>query len=486
MKCLLIKFEYFVNVLPFLSFCCIIALENRKGLIGIEKLVLNKEYELNIDALGVNGEGVAHFDGYALFIDGAVTGDRVRARVTKLNKNYGFAKVIEILSPSPNRTNPQCPAFYECGGCQLMHISYGAQKEYKRQLVKDALLRIGGIDIEVGFVGAESPTRYRNKMVFPFSPKGEWGFYKNRSHDVVTLKDCLLGDELNAAVLNLVRDFCRKNGIRAYDENTHSGILRRVFTRASAKTGELMVVISVNADSIKNADLLVGELCDLSPRIASVILNINKKRTNLVLGEKNITLYGKDKLTDSLLGLEYEISPHSFFQINHAQTELLYKKALEYAEIDKNATVFDLYCGIGTISLSAARLAKRVVGVEIVPDAIENAKKNANDNGIDNAEFYCAAAEDITPKLIADGVIPDTVILDPPRKGSDEKTLGAIVKAAPERIVYVSCNPATLARDLKYLTENGYETKAATAFDLFPQTCHVESVALLVRADSSI
>lgn len=362
-----------------------------------------------------------------------------------------------------------------------MHIDYSVQAEYKRRLVRDALRRIGGIDAEVEFVGAENPLRYRNKMVFPFSKDGEWGFYKNRSHDVVTLKDCLIGDELNASVLNLVRDFCRKNGIPAYNEATHSGILRRVFTRVSAKTGELMVVISVNTDKINGADKLVKELAELSPRIASVILNINKKRTNLVLGDKNVTLYGKDKLTDSLLGLEYEISPHSFFQINHAQTELLYKKALEYAEIGKDSIVFDLYCGIGTISLSAAKSAKQVIGVEIVPDAIENAKKNATDNNITNADFYCAAAENITPKLIADGVIPDTVILDPPRKGSDENTLGAIVSAAPERIVYVSCNPATLARDMKYLTEKGYEVKAVTAFDLFPQTCHVETVALLVR-----
>lgn len=362
-----------------------------------------------------------------------------------------------------------------------MHLSYEAQKEYKRQLVKDALRRIGGIDAEVDFIGAENPYRYRNKMVFPFSKSGDWGFYKNRSHEVVTLNDCPLGDELNAAVLNLVRDFCRNNGIAAYDEESHTGVLRRVFTRTSAETGEIMVVISVNADTFKSADGLINELTKLSPRITSVILNINKKRTNLVLGEKNVTLYGKDKLTDSLLGLEYEISPHSFFQINHAQTELLYKKALEYADIKKDSTVFDLYCGIGTISLSAAKLAKKVIGVEIVPDAIENAKKNAAENGIRNAEFYCAAAEDITPKLIADGIIPDTVILDPPRKGSDEKTLGAIVSTTPTRIVYISCNPATLARDLKYLTEKGYETKAVTAFDLFPQTCHVETVTFLTR-----
>ncbi len=362
-----------------------------------------------------------------------------------------------------------------------MHMTYEAQCEFKRQLVYDALKRIGGIDTEVDFVGAKEPLRYRNKMVFPFSENGEWGFYKSGTHEVVPLKDCPLGDILNSKILDTVRDFCRSNHISFYNEKNHTGVLRRVFTRVSAETGEVMVVISVNADEIRNSDKLVKELTGVSPRVVSVILNINKKRTNLVLGDRNITLWGKDTISDNLLGFMYEISPHSFFQINHAQTERLYNKALEYANLDETKTVFDLYCGIGTISLSAARLAKKVVGVEIVPQAIENAKKNAEMNGINNAQFYCAAAEDITPKLIKEGIKPDTVILDPPRKGSDEKTLGAIVSAKPERIVYVSCNPATLARDAKFLSEHGYKLTNATAFDLFPQTSHIETVCIMTR-----
>lgn len=414
-------------------------------------------------------------------MNGTIKGDIVLAKVTKLNKNYGFAKLLKIITPAPDRTEPICPKFDECGGCRIMHMTYKAQCRFKRQLVYDALKRIGGIETEVAFVGAKEPLRYRNKMVFPFSEDGEWGFYKGGTHEVVPLKDCPLGDILNAKILDAVKNFCKDNHIPSYNEKNHSGVLRRVFTRVSAETGEVMVVVSVNADSISKSQQLIDTLTSLSPRIVSIILNINKKRTNLVLGDKNITLWGKDTISDNLLGFSYEISPHSFFQINHAQTERLYNKALEYAEIDDTKTVFDLYCGIGTISLSAAKLAKKVVGVEIVPQAIENAKENAKKNGIKNAEFYCAAAEDITPKLIEQGTKPDTVILDPPRKGSDEKTLGAIISAKPERIVYVSCNPATLARDVKFLTENGYKLTDATAFDLFPQTSHVECCVLLCQ-----
>ncbi len=454
-------------------------------MIFIATPTLNKEYILDITSQGSGGEGVARLDGYTLFVSGGITGDKVRARVTKLNKNYGFAKILEIVEPSKNRTKPLCPAFYECGGCQLMNMTYESQCDFKRQTVKDALLRIGGIECEVDFVPCEKVTHYRNKMVFPFSPKGEWGFYKSGSHEVVPLKDCPLGDSLNKEVLNFIKDFASEHNISFYNEKMHSGILRRVFTRVSAQTDEMMVVISANADLLPHSDKLTDGLSALSPRITSIILNINKQRTNLVLGDRNITLFGKDKLTDTLLELKYEISPHSFFQINHLQTEKLYAKALEYAELDKAQTVFDLYCGIGTISLSAAKYAKNVVGVEIVPPAIENAKKNASDNNITNTEFYCSSAEDITPELIDNGINPDTVILDPPRKGSDEKTLGAIVKAQPKRIVYVSCNPATLARDLKYLEENGYKTAEVTAYDMFPNTSHIECVVQLCRTTHS-
>lgn len=446
--------------------------------------VLNQEYVLNIESQGSEGEGIARIDGYTLFISGGITGDTVRVRVTKLNKSYGFATLLEVISPSPDRVEPTCPAFSLCGGCQLMHMSYDAQCRFKQQRIKDALLRIGGIDCEVDFVPAKNPFRYRNKMVFPFSQKCEWGFYRGGSHEVIPLKDCPLGDSLNTDILNCVRDFFKSENIPAYDEQTHTGVLRRVFTRVSAENSGVMVVISVNADSVPHRERLVHSLRNISPRIVSIILNINKKRTNLVLGDKNVTLWGCDTLSDTLLSLKYDISPHSFFQINHAQTERLYRKVLEFAELDDTKTVFDLYCGIGTISLSAARYAKKVVGVEIVPDAIANAKENAKKNGINNAEFYCAAAEDIAPELISRGILPDTVILDPPRKGSDEKTLSAILTAKPGRIVYVSCNPATLARDAKFLQEGGYKTEKSVGFDLFPQTAHVETVVLLQRQNT--
>jgi len=445
---------------------------------------LNKQYELYIESQNTNGDGVSHLDGYALFISGAVKGDMVLATVTKTNKTYGFARLDKIITPSPDRVVPQCEAFFKCGGCSLMNINPKAQAEFKRDIVKNALLRLGGIDTDVNFIPPEKYCRYRNKMIFPFSEKGEWGFYETKTHNVVPLKDCLLGDSLNPEILNTVRDFAKDNGISFYNEKTGRGIIRRVFTRVSYESGEMMVVISVNAERFKNSDELIKRLSSLSERITSIILNINKKRTNLVLGDKNITLWGKDTLSDTLLGLRYEISPHSFFQINHEETEKLYNKALEYADSTKDKTVLDIYCGIGTISLSVSKNAKNVVGVEIVPDAIKNAKENAKKNGIENAEFYVGSAEDIVPSLIENGEKFDIVILDPPRKGSDEKTLSAILKANPEKIVYVSCNPATLARDLKFLEENGYKTEDVTAFDLFPETNHVETVALLKKGRS--
>ena len=362
-----------------------------------------------------------------------------------------------------------------------MAIDYDAQLEFKKNVVRDALLRLGKIESEPDILGMGLPERYRNKMVFPFSPNGDWGFYRQRSHDVIPLSDCLLGDSLCARIMDAISNHIKKYNISVYDEITNKGIMRRAFLRTTKD--EIMVVISANADSIPKQDELIKSISAISPKIQSIILNINKKRTNLVLGNKNITLWGKDVLSATLCGLSYEISPHSFFQINPIQTEKLYNKAIEFADIKKTDRVLDIYCGIGTISLTAAKSAKSVTGVEIVPEAIENAKENAKRNGIENAEFYCSAAEDIVPKLIKDGESPDVVILDPPRKGSDEVTLSAIVSAKPKRIVYVSCNPATLARDAKFLTENGYKVEKVTAVDMFPHTVHVESVMLLNRED---
>ena len=429
-----------------------------------------------IETLSSDGSGIARIDGYTLFVPQAVPGDEVEILVLKTNKNYGYAKVTKIIKPSELRVAPPCRHFAKCGGCQLMTIDYKAQLEFKRNIVRDALLRLGKIDLEPDIIGMESPNRYRNKMVFPFAPDGSWGFYRQRSHDVIPLSDCLLGDELVTKIMDIISNHIKKHNISVYDEASHKGIMRRAFLRTTHD--EIMVVISANADSIPKSDELIKNITEISPKISSIILNINKKRTNLVLGDKNVTLWGKDVLSATLCGLSYEISPHSFFQVNPVQTEKLYGKAIELADIGENDTVLDIYCGIGTISLTAAKSAKSVIGVEIVPEAIENAKENATRNGIKNAEFYCSAAEDIVPQLIADNISPDIVILDPPRKGSDERTLSAIVSAKPKRIVYVSCNPATLARDAQFLTENGYTAKSVTAVDMFPHTVHVESVML--------
>lgn len=360
-----------------------------------------------------------------------------------------------------------------------MALSYEEQLKFKQTTVADALRRIGKIDARPDIIGMTPPERYRNKMVFPFSPDGSWGFYRQHSHDVVPLNDCLLGSSLNAEIMNIISGYIRRFNVPVYDEKAHTGIMRRAFLRTNST--EIMVVISANADALPHTDELCGMLRNVSDNIKSIILNVNKKRTNLVLGDKNITLWGKDKLSATLCGLKYEISPHSFFQVNSVQTENLYKKAIEFADISPTDSVMDIYCGIGTISLTAAKYAAKVIGIEVVPPAIADARKNAAMNGITNAEFICSAAEDVVPELIGQGAAPDIVILDPPRKGSDKATLSAILAAAPKKIVYVSCNPATLARDALFLTDGGYSVRDVTAVDMFPYTTHVETVVLLSR-----
>lgn len=372
-----------------------------------------------------------------------------------------------------------CEHFSKCGGCQLMCMNYPSQLEFKKQTVKDALRRIGGIEADPEIIGMSLPERYRNKMVFPIGADGSWGFYRQHSHDVIPLNDCLLGGDLNPKIMNTVTEYAKKFSVPAYNEAEHSGILRRVFIRNSQS--EIMVVISINSDSLPHTDALVSSLRKVSDKITSIILNINKKRTNLVLGDKNLTLWGKSTISAELCGLKYDISANSFFQVNPIQTEVLYRTAIDFADISPKDTVMDIYCGIGTISLTAAKSAKYVAGIEIVPQAISDAKENAAKNKIANADFFCGSAENLVPELIKKGQKPDIIILDPPRKGSDEKTLSAIISAAPKRIVYVSCNPATLARDARFLAEHGYSLKKATAVDMFPHTTHVECVVLMSR-----
>lgn len=452
---------------------------SRKGLIIIFPVEKNKKYIVDIDAVSSEGSGIAKINGYTLFIPDTVDGDTAEILVVKTKSSYGYGKLINIITPSEKRTIPPCPHFSRCGGCQMMSMDYSHQLSFKQAIVCDALKRIGGINCHVDIIGMEEPFHYRNKMIFPIDQDSRWGFYRERSHDVIPLDDCLLGNKINKDIMNTICAYMRKFTISPYDEVAHKGIVRRVFIRNSGK--EIMVVISANSSSLPHTEYLTKKLLSLSDKITSIILNVNKKRTNLVLGDENITLFGKDKIPATLCGLDYEISPHSFFQVNPIQTEKLYQKAIEYADISSEDTVMDIYCGIGTISLTAAKFAKNVIGVEIVPQAIEDARKNAIKNNFDNADFYCSAAEDIVPQLIKDGTTPDVVILDPPRKGSDEKTLLAIVSAQPKRIVYVSCNPATLARDVKFLSENGYTLTKATAVDMFPHTTHVECVVRLCR-----
>lgn len=458
-------------------------------MIPVEK---NKEYIVDIESVTNEGNGVCRIDGYTVFVPMTAAGDKARIRIVKTKPSYGFGKLVGLAAASPVRTEPVCANFRRCGGCQLMHIDYSEQLKIKSDTVNDALRRIGGISgyIFDGIIGMAEPYKYRNKMIFPIgrgkngSPAA--GFYAAGSHDIVPLTGCAIGPDICSHIIRAVTSYAKMYGISVYDEQTHSGILRRIFIRGSKNCGEYMVVISVNSDSLPHTDKLTEMLTDGHGEITGILLNINKKRTNLVLGEKNILIYGKERLTDVLCQNTFEISVHSFFQVNPVQTEKLYDTAIRYAAITAEDRVMDIYCGIGTISLACAKYAKCVTGIEIVPEAIEDAKNNAAANGISNAAFYAADAADIVPRLIKDGAAPDIVILDPPRKGSDEKTLGAITSALPKRIVYVSCNPATLARDVKFLTQNGYTADRVTAVDMFPHTAHVETVCQLVLRRSPV
>ncbi len=455
-------------------------------MIPVEK---NKEYEFTIESVTSEGMGVSHIDGFCVFIPCTVDGDVVLAKILKVKTGYAYAKLLKIITPSEFRVSAPCPAFSKCGGCQLMHIDYKKQLEIKRDIIENALKRIGKIDVGVSeMIGADKPYRYRNKMIFPIgidkNGKKICGFYRERSHDIIPLDDCLLGDEIISKIIKKVVNFIEKYKITVYNEEQHKGIVRRLFIRYGFNTDEMMVVLSINSKTLPHYDEFAKNISSISPKIKSVILNFNTKKTNAVLGDTNAVIFGKETISDTLCGLKYEISPHSFFQINPYQTEKLYQKALELADISENDKVMDLYCGIGTISLCAAKKAKSVIGVEIVEQAILDARKNAEQNGIKNVTFYAEDASVLVPRLIENGENPDIVILDPPRKGSDEKTLSAIVKARPEKIVYISCNPATLARDLRFLEDNGYKTKSVCGVDMFSQTMHCEVVCALQRQTS--
>ncbi|KMT21055.1 23S rRNA (uracil(1939)-C(5))-methyltransferase RlmD [Clostridium cylindrosporum] len=444
------------------------------------------EYTLDITGMGADGEGVGKIEGFTVFVKGAIIGETVNVKIIKLTKNYAVGKIEEVVTPSEARIEPKCSIYKYCGGCNMQHISYEKQLEIKRQKVEDALKRIGKIeDVHVNeTLGMDNPYRYRNKVILPVGKEAEEvkiGFYAPRSHRIIDMEVCDIQHIVADKVSYIVRKWVKENNISVYNEETDSGNLRNIMVRFGFKTGEAMVVLVTKEVGLKGADKLISEIRESLPEVKSIIQNVNPKKTNVVLGKKCKTLWGKETIEDYIGDLKFSISPLSFFQVNPVQTEVLYGKALEYAGLTGEETVFDAYCGTGTISLFLAKKAKKVYGVEIVPEAIENANENANVNGIDNAEFFVGEAEKVIPKMIKEGVKAEVVVVDPPRKGCDEKLLEAIAKAEPRRIVYVSCDCATLARDLKILRDMGYEVKEVQPVDMFPMTAHVETVVRIEK-----
>ena len=440
---------------------------------------------LKIEDCGIDGEGIGKADGFTVFVKDAVIGDTVRAKIMKAKKNYGYGRLEEIITPSPDRVEPKCQFARQCGGCQLQALSYEKQLEFKTSKVRGHLERIGGFtDIPMEkILGMDQPFHYRNKAQFPVGKSKDGriitGFYAGRTHSIIENRDCALGVTRNKEVLDRVIAHMEKFHIQPYDENTGKGVVRHVLIRYGFFTDEMMVCLIINGEKLPGEEALVKSLRQI-PETVSVMVNVNKKRNNVILGEKVRLLWGQPYITDKIGEISYQISPLSFFQVNPYQTGRLYGKALEYAQLSGNETVWDLYCGIGTISLFLAQKAKMVRGVEIIPAAIENAKENARLNGFDNTEFFVGKAEEVLPEQFArTGERADVIVVDPPRKGCDETLLSTIIKMQPDRVVYVSCDSATLARDLKYLCERGYELKKVCPVDMFPNTVSVETVVLL-------
>ena len=464
-----------------------------------QEMKKNDQIVLTITDMGTGGEGIGRADGYTFFVKNAVAGDEVRALITKMNKNYGFAKVLEILTPSPDRVIPPCPNAQRCGGCQIMQLDYKEQLKLKERRVRENLIRLGGqkdppVRPIIGMDGEGNiPLHYRNKVQFPAGKDAEGrivtGFYAGRTHYIIGTESCPVSMEPSDRILKMIRDFLEKNSIDPYNENDGTGLVRHVLIRQGYRTGQIMVCLVINGKTLGSSldGSFVRYMLSSGLNITSICLNINTRKTNVILGPEVISLYGPGYIEDRIGDLTFRISPLAFFQVNSVQTEKLYSKALEYASLTGEETVWDLYCGTGTISLFLAQRAKKVFGAEIIQAAIDNANENAALNGMTNVEFFCGKSEEIFPeyyKDCADGspdkAAVDVVVLDPPRKGCDEKLLKAILKVRPERIVYVSCDSATLARDIKILSSE-YELKEATPVDMFPHTVHVETVCLLSK-----
>ena len=460
--------------------------------------MLNKNDVVTVEItdIGVGGEGIGRVDGYTLFIKDAIIGDVVEAKVMKAKKNYGYARMMEIIHPSADRVETKCAFARKCGGCQIQEMSYERQLAFKEQKIRGNLERIGGFDrgkidaVMEPVEGMDEPFRYRNKAQFPFGTDKEGnpvtGFYAGRTHDIIANTECILGVEQNREILEIILQYMKENCVAAYDEKSGKGLIRHVLIRYGFTTKEIMVCLVINGTKLPKADRLIKKLTQLEG-MTSITLSPNTRRDNVIMGNSYEVLWGQGFITDYIGNVKYQISPLSFYQVNPVQTEKLYGLALEYADLKGTETVWDLYCGIGTISLFLAQKAKQVYGVEIVPQAIEDAKNNAKINEIDNAAFYVGKAEEVLPDYYeeyakthgGEKARADVIVVDPPRKGCDETLLETIVKMEPEKVVYVSCDSATLARDLKYLCENGYEIRKVRGVDQFPETVHVETVVLL-------
>ncbi|TSB45581.1 23S rRNA (uracil(1939)-C(5))-methyltransferase RlmD [Alkalicoccobacillus porphyridii] len=450
----------------------------------------NEIIHVTITDLSHQGAGVAKHEGYTLFIPKALPGETCEVKVTKTSKGYGFARLIHIHEPSSDRTEAPCPIYNTCGGCQLQHMTYEGQLRYKQKQVSDALERLGGItDVPVHpTLGMDHPWRYRNKSQVPVGERDGKviaGFYQERSHRIVDMQECIIQNEHNDEIVQKVKDLANHYGIRGYDEEKHRGTLRHVVVRYGRQSGELMVVFVTRDEALPNKKNLIEDIRKAFPAVKSIVQNINPKRTNVIFGDKTKVLWGEEYIYDSIGAIKFAISARSFYQVNPEQTKVLYDKTLEYANLTGSETVIDAYCGIGTISLFLAQQAKHVYGVEIVPEAISDAKRNAELNGLTNTDFAVGEAENVIPWWAAQGIRPDVFVVDPPRKGCDEKLLNTMLEMKPKRIVYVSCNPATLARDLKVLEEGGYKTKQVQPVDMFPQSTHVECISQLILKEGN-
>ena len=441
---------------------------------------------IEITDVMLNGSGVGHYDGLAVFVPATVTGDVVLAHVLKVKSNVAYAKIEKIIEPSDKRGEILCDSFLKCGGCAFRHIKYSEELKLKENAVQNNLKRIGGVEPSFEPITALDESGYRNKCQYPVAidKNGEVliGFYSEHSHRVVDCPNCALQPMEFSKIVKVFKEFLKENNISIYNEETAKGLVRHLYIRKATVTGEIMVSVVINGDKLPFSEKLIESLKELlKDSFCSFQININKKKTNVILGDKNVTLYGNDYITDILCGVKVRISPLSFYQVNHDTCELLYKKAAEYAEVE-GKTILDLYCGAGTIGLSLANRAKKVIGVEIIPEAIEDAKFNAKQNGIENCEFICADAKKAAQMLEADGLKPDVVIVDPPRKGCEESLIDIICNDfGPERVVYVSCDSATLARDCKIFESKGYIAQKCATFDMFPRTSHVETVIRFER-----